>query len=93
MKTLSYANRPGRTAGMLMRGLVAVWISLVNIGCSGMVPFEYRNHREEGPSGGAFSGDQGEFVIYRNDSTKAEKDSLSTQSGDEEPTVSPIDTP
>ncbi len=34
-------------------------------GCAGMEPFEPLNHREEGPSGGVFSGPSGGFTIFR----------------------------
>ena len=47
----------------------AVWIIvplavlLVIAGCAGIQPYEPRNHREEGPKDGLFSGSEGEFVI------------------------------
>lgn len=34
-------------------------------GCSGMMPFDLHNNREEGPEKGLFSGSSGEFVIYQ----------------------------
>ena len=33
-------------------------------GCAGIEPYEVRNHREEGPERGLFTGPQGEFVIF-----------------------------
>jgi hypothetical protein len=33
--------------------------------CAGMEPYEPRNNREEGPEKGLFTGDEGEFVIFR----------------------------
>ena len=40
-------------------------ISLVMVGCAGITPYEPRNHREEGPKQGLFTGPEGEFVIFR----------------------------
>ncbi len=39
--------------------------SLVITGCAGIEPYEPRNHREEGPEKGLFTGSEGEFVILR----------------------------
>ncbi len=39
--------------------------SLVVFGCTGIEPYEPRNHREEGPEKGLFTGSEGEFVIFR----------------------------
>ena len=35
--------------------------------CAGLEPFEPRNDRVEGPERGLFSGEAGEFVIFRKD--------------------------
>lgn len=35
--------------------------------CAGLEPFEPRNDRVEGPERGLFSGEAGEFVIFRRD--------------------------
>ena len=49
----------------------ALWIgvllvaSLVIAGCAGIEPYEPRDHREEGPEKGLFTGSEGEFVIFR----------------------------
>lgn len=37
---------------------------LLVAGCSGIEPYEVRNHREEGPEQGVFTGSEGEFVIF-----------------------------
>jgi hypothetical protein len=42
---------------LLVVGLVA--------GCAGIKPYEPRDHREEGPEKGLFTGSEGEFVIFR----------------------------
>jgi hypothetical protein len=42
---------------------------LVN-GCAGMEPYEPPDHREEGPKQGLFSGEEGEFVIFRRENTE-----------------------
>ena len=47
--------------------LVVTW--LVN-GCAGMEPYEPRDHREEGPEQGLFTGEAGEFVIFRREKTE-----------------------
>jgi len=38
---------------------------LVVFGCAGVKPYEPRDHREEGPEKGLFTGSEGEFVILR----------------------------
>lgn len=43
--------------------LAAVLVSA----CAGLEPFEPRNDRVEGPERGLFSGEAGEFVIFRRD--------------------------
>jgi hypothetical protein len=35
-----------------------------------MEPYEPRDHREEGPKQGLFSGEEGEFVIFRRENTE-----------------------
>ncbi|QQO56783.1 MAG: hypothetical protein N838_28890 [Thiohalocapsa sp. PB-PSB1] len=42
-------------------------LALLCAGCTGWAPFEPRDEREEGPKAGLFSGEAGEFVIYRRD--------------------------
>jgi hypothetical protein len=42
---------------------VALILCVFIAGCSRMEPFQPRNHREEGPERGVFSGPRGEFVI------------------------------
>ncbi len=39
--------------------LILLWI----IGCSGLTPYQPRNHREEGPERGVFTGSKGELAI------------------------------
>ena len=51
-----------RTAGAAAALLLAL---LAAAGCAGMEPYEPRNNREEGPEKGLFTGDEGEFVIFR----------------------------
>jgi hypothetical protein len=48
----------------------ALWIgpllvALLVTGCAGIKPYEPRDHREEGPQKGLFTGSEGEFVIFR----------------------------
>ena len=55
---------------------------LLASGCAGMEPYEPRNNREEGPEKGLFTGEEGEFVIFRlRSKPKGEED---PESGDEE---------
>ena len=44
---------------------VLLLIAVIMAGCAGIEPFEPRNHREEGPEKGLFTGSEGEFVILR----------------------------
>ncbi len=65
----------------VMRRQKGWWVVLfltvlfVMTGCADVKPYQPRNHREEGPQGGLFTGPQGEWVIYRSDepATGAEK--------------------
>ena len=40
-------------------------MALLVTGCAGIKPYEPRDHREEGPEKGLFTGSEGEFVIFR----------------------------
>jgi hypothetical protein len=53
---------------------VLLLIAVIMAGCAGIEPFEPRNHREEGPEKGLFTGSEGEFVILRK-ADEPEKDS------------------
>jgi hypothetical protein len=55
------ACKPGRKALWIMALMVTL---LVIADCAGIEPYEPRNHREEGPEQGLFSGSKGEFVIF-----------------------------
>ena len=52
-------RRGSRAGAALLLALLAA------AGCAGMEPYEPRNHREEGPEKGLFTGAEGEFVIFR----------------------------
>jgi hypothetical protein len=43
----------------------ALLVALLVTGCAGIKPYEPRDHREEGPEKGLFTGSEGEFVIFR----------------------------
>ena len=45
----------------LIAALLLMWLFVT--GCSGITPYQPRNHREEGPERGVFTGSKGEFVI------------------------------
>ena len=66
----------------------ALWIgvllvaSLLVTGCAGIEPYEPRNHREEGPQKGLFTGSKGEFVILRK-AEEPKKESEDRQSPNE----------
>jgi hypothetical protein len=51
--------------------VVLLLIVVVMVSCSGIQPYEPRNHREEGPEKGLFTGSEGEWVIYRKADEKA----------------------
>ena len=60
----------------------ALWIgpllvALLVTGCAGIKPYEPRDHREEGPEKGLFTGSEGEFVIYR----KADEPEAGSETG------------
>jgi hypothetical protein len=45
--------------------IVPLLVALLVTGCAGIEPYEPRDHREEGPEKGLFTGSKGEFVIFR----------------------------
>ena len=61
-----------------MRKQKGGWVALflvalfVITGCADVKPYQPRNHREEGPQSGLFTGPQGEWVIYRSDAPAKE---------------------
>jgi len=62
----------------------ALWIGpllvvLLVAGCAGIKPYEPRDHREEGPEKGLFTGSEGEFVIFR----KADEPEAGSEAGKE----------
>jgi hypothetical protein len=62
----------------------------VIFGCAGIKPYEPRDHREEGPQQGLFSGPEGEFVIFR----KGEAPKMSSdndKAADETEHTAPVD--
>jgi hypothetical protein len=59
----------------LYTGLLLVAL-LVN-GCAGIKPYQARDHREEGPEKGLFTGSEGEFVIFR----KADEPETGSEAG------------
>ena len=70
----------------------ALWIgplvvALLVIGCAGIEPYEPRDHREEGPERGLFTGSEGEWVIFRKadePKTESEADKSSDENADGE---------
>lgn len=49
--------------------LLLLWVS----GCSGIAPYQPRNHREEGPERGIFTGSKGELVVPMPDEAQKEE--------------------
>jgi len=45
--------------------LVAVFVTLLFNGCSGIEPYDPPDYREEPPVHGLLTGEEGEFVIYQ----------------------------
>ena len=65
----------------------ALWIgpllvAMLVTGCAGIKPYKPRNHREEGPQKGLFTGSKGEFVILRK-AEEPKKESEDKQSPNE----------
>ena len=54
-----------RHSGKICRAVILLLIFVLMIGCGGIQPYEPRNHREEGPEKGLFTGSEGEWVILR----------------------------
>ena len=68
-------------------------VALLVTGCAGIKPYEPRDHREEGPEKGLFTGSEGEFVIFRKadepeTGSKASKRSDETADGEQQKTGS-----
>ena len=61
---------------------VLLLIVFIMAGCAGIEPYEPRNHREEGPEKGLFTGSEGEFVILRK-ADEPKKDSEDKKSSNE----------
>ena len=60
-----------RHSGKICRAVILLLIFVLMIGCGGIQPYEPRNHREEGPEKGLFTGSEGEWVIFRKADEKA----------------------
>ncbi len=58
-------NPDGAATSTAFRKIMAAALlaGLLVAGCSGVTPYEPRNHREEGPQQGVFTGSAGEFSI------------------------------
>ena len=68
-------------------------VALLVTGCAGIKPYEPRDHREEGPEKGLFTGSEGEFVIFRKadepeTGSEASKRSDETTDGEQQKTGS-----
>jgi hypothetical protein len=60
-----------RHSGKICRAVILLLIFVLMIGCGGIQPYEPRNHREEGPEKGLFTGSEAEWVIFRKADEKA----------------------
>jgi len=65
--------------------VILLLMVVIVFGCAGIQPYEPRNHREEGPEKGLFSGSEGEWVIYRKAAEQAPEsdDQKSTPEADD----------
>jgi hypothetical protein len=74
-----------RHSGKICRAVILLLIFVLMIGCGGIQPYEPRNHREEGPEKGLFTGSEGEWVIYRKAAEQAPEsdDQKSTPEADD----------
>jgi hypothetical protein len=52
-----------KSGGWVSPSAAVLLLSLFVASCSSITPYQPRNHREEGPERGVFSGSKGEFVI------------------------------
>jgi hypothetical protein len=50
-----------RPSASWLAAFLLIWLCIT--GCAGISPYQPRNHREEGPERGIFTGSKGEFVI------------------------------
>jgi hypothetical protein len=62
--------------------IIPLLVALIVAGCAGIEPYEPRDHREDGPEKGLFSGQEGEFVIFRK-ADESETDSEAGKSSDD----------
>ncbi len=76
---MTFLGTLGRAAPWMVSLLAAF---LVLTGCAGIEPYEPRNHREEGPEKGLFTGSDGEFTILRK-AEEPEKDREDQKRADE----------
>jgi len=78
-----------RSRGKVLLLATLLVASLVFCGCGGIKPYEPRDHREEGPEKGVFTGSAGEFVIFRKaDEPKKESEDKKSP-GEPESTAQP----
>ena len=63
-------RKSGGWASLTAAGLL---LCLLVTGCSSITPYQPRNHREEGPERGVFTGSKGEFVILAPDEPAKEE--------------------
>jgi hypothetical protein len=52
-----------KSSGWVSLAAAVLLLCLLVTGCSSITPYQPRNHREEGPERGIFTGSKGEFVI------------------------------
>jgi len=52
-----------KSGGWVSLAAAVLLLCLLVTGCSSITPYQPRNHREEGPERGIFTGSKGEFVI------------------------------
>jgi len=60
-------NHETRKTGGKALWIAALLAALLVAGCAGIKPYEPRDHREEGPQKGLFTGSEGEFIIRKAD--------------------------
>jgi hypothetical protein len=62
-----------KSGGWVSLAAAVLLLCLLVTGCSSIKPYQPRNHREEGPERGIFTGSKGELVVPMPDEAQKEE--------------------